>query len=93
MIKIYEIPQESLNKIKVILEAQEKQSEEGTWQLNEFKRNGYTLRDASSLGIDKDSSYLYLKSSPEFFEKNEKILVDNGAKPLEGEEFEEVKLM
>jgi hypothetical protein len=61
------------------------------WKINEFKRNGYILREAKALGIDKRVSYLYIDSSDDFFKRNEKILIDNGAKLMHGHEFEEVK--
>lgn len=61
------------------------------WKVNEFKRQGYILRDAKLLGIDKACSYLYIEASSDFFDRNEKTLIDVGAKVLEGSEFEEVK--
>ncbi|OYT38076.1 hypothetical protein B6U82_00590 [Candidatus Pacearchaeota archaeon ex4484_31] len=109
MIRVYEIGKESIEKVKKILEAEEKPSkeldfeletEEGKkariekareWAINEFKRQGFILRDAKALGIEKECFYLYINASNEFFERNEKILVDAGAKPLEGKEMEEVK--
>ncbi len=61
------------------------------WQINEFKRIGYILREAKALSLEGNDSYLYIKASEDFFERNEKQLVDIGAKVLEGEEFEKVK--
>ncbi|MEM4703107.1 MAG: hypothetical protein QXP53_01335 [Candidatus Pacearchaeota archaeon] len=61
------------------------------WKINEFARQSYTLKDAKSLGIDKKCSYLYINASEEFFKKNEKILLNAGAKKLSGNEFEKVK--
>ena len=61
------------------------------WKLNEFKRQGYILRDAKALDIEKPCSYLYIEGSEDFFSKNEKILLDAGAKALSGEEFDKVK--
>ena len=61
------------------------------WSINEFRTNGYILREASAFGIKKDCSYLYIEASEDFFKKNEKILLENGAKLLKGDEFEKVK--
>ena len=58
---------------------------------NEFKLQGYKFQDAASLGISKQVSYVYIDASDEFFKKNEKALLDAGAKPLKGQEFEDVK--
>lgn len=62
------------------------------WKINEFKRNGYVLREAKSIGIEKRVSYLYISAPEDFFERNEKILVDNGAKVLSGKEYDGVKI-
>lgn len=61
------------------------------WKINEFKRQGYLLRDAKSLGLEKACSYLYIDASEDFFERNEKTLLDAGARELKGEELEKVK--
>jgi len=61
------------------------------WKLNEFKRQGYILRDAKALGLEKSCSYLYIEANEDFFSRNEKILLGAGIKTLEGEEFEKVK--
>lgn len=62
-----------------------------SWKINEFKRQGYLLRDASALEINKKCSYLYINAGDDFFKKNEKILLDFGAKLLSGKEYNEVK--
>lgn len=62
------------------------------WKINEFKRNGYILREAKALGIDKKVSYLYINAPEDFFERNEKILVDLGAKILKDKEYEDIKI-
>jgi len=62
-----------------------------SWKINEFKRQGYLLRDANSLEISKKCSYLYINAGDDFFKKNEKILLDAGAKLLSGDEFNKVK--
>lgn len=58
------------------------------WKINEFKRQGYILRDAKAIGFEEAGSYLYIDASEDFFERNEKLLLDAGAKLLEGEKFE-----
>lgn len=61
------------------------------WKINEFKRNGYILREAKTLGIDKKVSYLYISAPDDFFNRNEKLLLDLGAKVVKNKEYEEVK--
>ncbi|UZE93823.1 MAG: hypothetical protein IB618_03590 [Candidatus Pacearchaeota archaeon] len=61
------------------------------WKINEFKRAGYILRDGKALGFEEKESYLYIDADEDFFKRNEKILLDAGAKVLEGEKFEQVK--
>ncbi|MEM4153112.1 MAG: hypothetical protein QXK80_03295 [Candidatus Pacearchaeota archaeon] len=61
------------------------------WKINEWKKNGYILRDAKALGINKKVSFLYVSASEDFFERNEKNIIDLGAKPLSGEDYENVK--
>lgn len=62
-----------------------------TWKVNEFKKNGYILREAKALNIDKKVSYLYISGEEKFFERNEKVLLDLGAKELKGKEADEIK--
>lgn len=80
----FELETEEGKKIAKVEKAKE-------WAINEFKRQGFILRDAKALGMEKECFYLYINASKEFFERNEKVLVDAGAKPLEGKEMEEVK--
>ncbi|MGB9707933.1 MAG: hypothetical protein ACPLXC_01225 [Candidatus Pacearchaeota archaeon] len=61
------------------------------WRVNEWKKNGYILREAKAIGIDKKVSFLYVSAPEDFFERNEKQIVDLGANELKGEEFEKVK--
>ena len=85
MIKVYEISKDKVEDVKALLEAPEKEKE------NPFKRQGYLLRDARALGLEGERFYLYIKADEAFFEKNEKVLIDAGAKLLEGEELEKIK--
>lgn len=62
-----------------------------SWKINEFKRNGYILREAKTLGIDKKVAYLFISAPDDFFERNEKILIDAGAKILTGKDYDEIK--
>jgi hypothetical protein len=61
------------------------------WKVNEFKKQGYILRDAKALDIDKKVFYLYIDAPEDFFKRNEKILIDNGAKVLDKTETENIK--
>lgn len=58
---------------------------------NQFKTQGYKFQDAASLGIAKTASFLYIKADEDFFKRNEKALLDAGAKELKGKEYENVK--
>lgn len=62
-----------------------------SWRVNEFKKNGYILREAKALDIDKKVSYLYISGDEGFFHRNEKILLELGAKILQGKEADDVK--
>lgn len=62
---------------------------EKNYIINHFKLNGFTLRDGKSLDLGENHTYLYIKAEPEFFEKNEKMLVD--VEKVYGIEFEKVK--
>jgi hypothetical protein len=62
------------------------------WFVNEWARNGYSLRDAGSMGLSEQCSYLYVKAETEdFFKKNEKAIMVEGVKELKGEELEKVR--
>ena len=61
------------------------------WKINEFKRQGYLLRDAKSIGFEESCNYVHIDASEDFFERNEEILINAGALELKGEQFEEVK--
>lgn len=107
MIKIYEIAPNKLAQVKNLLEAPDTAGEElevelekepgkgsekaKAWKINEFKKQGYILREAKALGISKDCSYLHIEASEDFFKKNEKNLLDAGAKIVSKKDFEEIK--
>lgn len=96
MINIYKIESSALGEAKKILEETEgmKETEPGKEECvrNEFARNGYILRDAKSMGIEKDCSYLYIKGLDEFFAKNEERLTKlEGLEKISGEEYDQVK--
>lgn len=61
------------------------------WKVNEFKKQGYLLRDAKTLDIDKKVFYLHIEAPEDFFKRNEKILLDSGAKVLDKKETDEIK--
>lgn len=98
MIKIYEIPSENIDSVKNILEAPDQTSGElnvelekepgkakekaKSWKINEFKKQGYILREAKALGIDKKTFYLQISAEEDFFNRNEKLLLEAGAKTL-----------
>jgi hypothetical protein len=58
--------------------------------VNEFARQGYTLRSGEALGLPA-ANYLYVKASPEFFEKNEPALLEAGAARASGDEAESAR--
>jgi len=107
MIKIYEINPDKLAQVKSLLEAPDTAGEEldielekepgkgsekaKAWKINEFKKQGYLLREGKVLGIDKKVSYLYIEASPDFFKKHEKSLLDAGAVAISKDDFEKVK--
>ena len=62
-----------------------------SWKVNEFRKQGYILREAKAIGMSEDNSFLYIKGDENFFKRNEKTLIDSGAKKIEGKKFEEVK--
>jgi hypothetical protein len=58
--------------------------------VNNFARNGYILRGAKALGVEKDCSYLYIKAEEDFFKENESLILIDGVKKVENG-FEEMK--
>ncbi|MFH0929556.1 MAG: hypothetical protein V1818_04370 [Candidatus Aenigmatarchaeota archaeon] len=59
--------------------------------INELVRNGYGLHGAQAIEVEKDSSFLYIKADEDFFRKNEKLLMIEGVKKMEGNEMEKIK--
>jgi hypothetical protein len=106
MIKVYEIPTDKLDSVKNILEAPddvsgelnveiEKEPGKGkekakSWKVNEFKKQGYILRESKALGIEKKAFYLQISADEDFFKRNEKVLLDAGAKALKKEEADSI---
>jgi len=88
-VNIYELA--NLGEVKKILEASDTKDAQGNWIKNPFIVQGYRIQEAGTLGINKQVNYLYIKASDEFFEKNEKELLDAGAKKLEGTEKADVQ--
>lgn len=93
---ILEAPEKAIGELDV--EIEKEAGKKGTkvekakeWQINEFKRQGYILRDAKALGMDKKCNYLYIDADADFFERNEKTFLDAGAKILENTEHEKIK--
>ena len=94
MIKIYKIEPKVLPEIKKVLEEQERIEQVGEEKkiiINEFAREGYSLRDGKSMGFKEEGAYLYIKSNDDFFKKNEPRIMKEGVKKLEGQDFEKVK--
>lgn len=93
--RIYKIEAGASAAVKKILDTEEKmeQQPDGSqkWKINEFARAGYTLRDAKTLGIEDNCSFLCIKADGAFFVKNEKEILLDGVKKIEGAEFEKVK--
>ena len=91
-VHVYEISGEKAKDIKAILEAADKKDPQtGKWIINEFVTNGFKMTDARGLGIDGEANYVYIKASAEFFNRNEKQLLEAGAKKLSGPEADKVK--
>jgi hypothetical protein len=94
MIKIYKIESKAFALVKKILDEQERVemvNNEKKIIFNEFARAGYTMRDGKSMGFKEEANYLYIKADDEFFKKNEKRILIDGVKKLEGADFEKVR--
>jgi len=90
VVKVYEIA--NAGAVRKVLDAEDqKDPKTGKWVINEFKTQGYKLQDAASLGISKEVSYLYINAAEDFFKRNDKALLDSGAKELKNKEYEDVK--
>ena len=106
MIKVYEIPAEKIDSVKNILEAPdqtlgeldveiEKEPGKGkekakSWKINEFKKQGFILREAKALGIEKKAFYLQISGEKDFFKRNESAILDAGAKGLKDKEADDI---
>ena len=91
-VNVYEISGEKTKFVKAVLEAPDKKDPaSGKWIVNEFVTTGYKLTDARGLGLEGNVTYIYIKAGEDFFVKNEKHLLDAGAKKLSGAELEKVK--
>ncbi|MCS7134433.1 MAG: hypothetical protein NZ889_01060 [Candidatus Pacearchaeota archaeon] len=92
--KIIETPDQPAEELDIEIE---KEAGKGVfekakkWKENEFKKQEVLLREAKTIGIETDSSFLYIKGSEEFFKKNESLLIKAGAKKLEGKKGEEIR--
>jgi hypothetical protein len=84
--KAYEVPADKLKFVKAILEAADKKDPQtGKWIANEWALRGYKLNDAKGLGLEGTNYYIYVKADDDFFKRNEKSIIDTGAKLLSGE--------
>ena len=106
MIKVYEIPADKIDSVKNVIEAPDQTSGEldveiekepgkgkekaKSWKVNEFKKQGYILREAKALGIEKKVFYLQISGEDSFFQRNEKLLLDADAKVLNTKEADEI---
>jgi hypothetical protein len=91
---ILEAPDVATGELGVEIEAEQGKGQlekAKAWKVNELKKQGYLLRDAKALGIDKKASYLQIDADDDFFKRNEKQLIDAGATILLGKELEDVK--
>lgn len=82
MQRVYEIESAKKKDVKKILEAE-------PYAEDSFARVGYKMRDGTSLGEDKEKTYLYFSASDEFAKKADEKLKDV-AKLLEGEAAEKI---
>jgi hypothetical protein len=90
---ILEAPDQTSGELDVELEKEQgKGSKEKAkaWKVNEFKKQGYILREARTLDIDKKVFYLYIKAEESFFKKTEQELLNAGAKVLKSPESEKI---
>jgi len=91
---VLEAPDEMTGELNVELEKEQgkgNKEKAKAWKVNEFKKQGYILREAKTLGIDEKVSYLQINGDESFFNRNEKVLLNAGAKKIEGAEYEEIK--
>ncbi len=89
MEKVYKIEPKALKDVKKALEADDVVEENET-NLNQWKRQGYDLRDSESLGFEEEGSYLYVEAPEDFFKENEEEIDHEGVKEKEGEEKQKI---
>ena len=91
-IKVFEVQSDKLKFVKAILEGPDKKDPAtGKWIANEWALRGFKLNDAKGLGLESSNYYVYVKADDEFFKRNEKSIIDAGAKEMKGPEMEKVK--
>ena len=91
--KILEAPDGISGELDVELEVEQGKGgkeKAKSWKANEFKKQGYILREAKTLDINKKVFYLYIQAEDNFFKSHEKILLDTGAKLLKGSEGDDI---
>jgi hypothetical protein len=91
--KILEAPDGISGELDVELEAEQGKGgkeKAKSWKANEFKKQGYILREAKTLDISKKVFYLYIQAEDNFFKSHEKILLDASAKLLKGSEGDDI---
>lgn len=92
--KIIEAPDQATGELNVEIEKEEgkgKLEKAKAWKVNEFRKQDCKIKDAKSLGIQSENSYLYINASEDFFKNNEKTIIDAGAKKLSTQETEKIK--
>lgn len=82
MIKIYSVKPEAFAAVTKVLEDPLKDA---------FRRNGYILREARSLGLGEKGYYLHINGPEEFFREHEKEIMVPGVAMTKGKEFEDVR--
>ncbi len=91
--KILEAPDGISGELDVELESEQGKGgkeKAKSWKANEFKKQGYILREAKTLEISKKVFYLYIQAEDNFFNSNEQILLEAGAKLLKTPESDEI---
>lgn len=92
--ELIEAPDQPLQELDIEIEKEQgkgKFEKAKAWKENEFKKQEILLRDSKSLGITGDSTFLYIKGTEDFFERNEKLLLEAGAKRLQNKKEEEIR--
>ncbi len=90
---ILEAPDQSSGELDVELEKEPGKAgkeKAKSWKINEFKKQGYILREAKALGIEKKVFFLEISAEEDFFKRNEKLLLDTGAKVLNTSDSDDI---